>query len=48
MFNARMNQAIDHGCKWNDGGECGTSRGIIFCCNLLFRASENTIYQRPY
>jgi hypothetical protein len=19
MFNARMNQAIDHGCNWNDG-----------------------------
>ena len=19
MFNARMNQAIGHGCKWNDG-----------------------------
>jgi hypothetical protein len=19
MFNARMNEAIDHGCKWNDG-----------------------------
>jgi hypothetical protein len=20
MFNARLNQAIDHGCKWNNGG----------------------------
>ena len=21
MFNARMNQAIDHGCNWNDGND---------------------------
>ena len=46
-----MNQAIDHGRNWNDGdvlyselGDCATSRGIICRCNLLLRASENTIY----
>ena len=54
MFNARMNDAIDHGCNWNDGDvlyselQTGTSRGIICCCNLLLWASENTIHQRSY
>ena len=49
-FNARMNQAIDHGCNWNDGDllyselETGISRGIICRCSLLLRASENTLY----
>jgi len=54
-FNARMNQAIDHGCNWNDGDvlysdifrarDCATSRGIICSCNLLLRVSEeNTLY----
>ena len=50
MFNARINEATDHGCNWNDGDvlyserETATSRGIICCCNLLLRTSENTIY----
>jgi hypothetical protein len=50
MFNTRMNQAIGHGCKWNDGDvpyselETATSRSIISCCNLLLRASENKLY----
>ena len=50
MFNARMNQAIEHGCNWYDGDipyselETATSRGIICCCNLLLRTSENRIY----
>jgi hypothetical protein len=49
-FNARINQAIDHGFNWNDGDvlyselETATSRGIICRCNLLLRPSENTIY----
>ena len=49
-FNARMNQAIDHGCNWNDGDvlyselETATPRSIICRCNLLLWASENTIY----
>ena len=54
MLNAIMNEAIDHGCNWNDGDvlyselQTGTSRGIICCCNLLLWASENTIHQRSY
>ena len=50
MFNARINEAIDHGCNWNDGDmlyselETVTSRGIICRCNLLLRTSEHTIY----
>ena len=49
-FNARMNQGIDHGCNWNDGDvlyselETASPRGIICRCNLLLRASENTIH----
>ena len=45
-----MNQAIDHGCNWNDGDvlysepETATSRDIICRCSLLIQASENTIY----
>ena len=47
MFNARMNQAIEHGCNWNDDDvpyselENATSRSIICCCNLLLWTSEN-------
>ena len=50
MFNARMNQAIDHGCNWNDGDvpyselETATLRSIICCCNLLLWTSENKLY----
>jgi hypothetical protein len=46
-FNARMNQAIDHGC--NDGDvlyselETVTSGGIIYRRSLLLRASENCL-----
>jgi len=54
-FNATINYAIDHGCNWNDGGVLYSEletvvhrRGIMRCCNLLFRVSETTIYQRPY
>jgi len=50
MFNARINQAIGHGCKWNDGDvpyselETATLRSIICCCNLLLWTSENKLY----
>jgi len=47
MFDARMNQAIGHGCNWNDGDvayselKTATSRSIVCCCNLLVWTSEN-------
>ena len=49
VFKARINEAIDHGCNWNDGDVLyleleTTSRGIICCCYLLLLTSEYTIY----
>jgi len=49
-INVRTNEAIDHGCNWNDGYapyselETATSRGIICCYNLLLRSCKNRIY----
>jgi len=53
MFIGRMNEAIDHWRNWNGDViylelETGRWGGIICCCILLLRTSENTIYQRYY
>jgi len=54
MFDAMMNQAIGHGCNWNDVDvpyselESSTSRNIVCCCNLLHWTSENKLYKRSY
>jgi len=51
MFNARMNQAIDHGCNWNDGdvpySELETvlhREALSAVCNLLLWTTENKLY----
>jgi len=50
MFNARINEAIDHRRNWNDGDvpyselETAKSRCIICCRNLLLQTSEDKIY----
>ena len=47
MFNAKTNQAIGHGCNWNDGDvpyselETATSRSVNCCCNLLLWTAGN-------
>jgi hypothetical protein len=50
LFNVRMNEAIDIGLTGMmvryifRARNRAISRGIICCCNLLFRACKNIIY----